>query len=49
MIRPGDFHNAHIPTKRVWLEAIVRFAITELRVEALLGETEEAFKTHKTI
>ena len=55
-IRPGDFHNAHIPTERVSLEAIVRFAITELNVEALcadwetvLKETEDTFKAHKTI
>jgi hypothetical protein len=55
-IRPGDFHNAHIPTERVSLEAIVRFAITELHVEALcadwetvLNETEDAFKVHKRV
>jgi hypothetical protein len=56
VIRPGDFHNAHIPTERVALEAVVRFAITELNVqplcddwETILEATEEAFKTHKTM
>jgi hypothetical protein len=56
VIRPGDFHNAHIPTERVSFEAVVRFAIVELGVEPLrndwrtaLKATEDAFKAHKTI
>lgn len=54
-IRPGDFHNAHIPTERVSIESVVRFAIVELNVEPLredwesvLKATENAFKTRKT-
>jgi hypothetical protein len=56
VIRPGDFHTAHIPTERVSLEAIVHFAIVELGVTSLrddweleLAGTEDAFKVHKTV
>jgi len=55
VIRPGDFHKAHIPTKRLSFESIVRFAITELKVqpqqkswEATLAASEVAFEEHKT-
>jgi hypothetical protein len=55
VIRPGDFHKAHIPTKRISFEAIVRFAITELNVrpqqaawETTLAASEAAFEEHKT-
>jgi len=54
-IRPGDFHKAHIPTKRLSFESIVRFAITELKVrpqqatwETTLDASEAAFEEHKT-
>lgn len=54
-MRPGDFHNAHIPTDRVSLEAVVRFAITELEVEPLkenwrqtLDDSEAAFRALRT-
>ena len=36
-LRAGDFHRAHVPTGRVSLESIIRFAITELEVEPLNG------------
>lgn len=34
-IRPGDFHHAHIPTGRISLESVIRFAIIELGVNPL--------------
>lgn len=59
-MRPGDFHNAHIPTDRISLEAVIRFAITELEVQPLapltptrcmtiLDETEEQFMRLRTV
>lgn len=54
-IRPGEFHKAHIPTKRLSFESIVRFAITEFNVrplqaawETTLAASEAAFEEHKT-
>lgn len=34
-MRRGDFHHAHIPTGRVSMESVIRFAIMELEVEPL--------------
>jgi hypothetical protein len=55
VIRPKDFHHAHIPTGRVSLESIVRLAITEFGVtplkanwEALLVKSDEAFRNNRT-
>ena len=51
----GTSHKAHIPTKRLSFESIVRFAITELKVrpqqatwETTLDASEAAFEEHKT-
>jgi hypothetical protein len=56
VIRAGDFANAHIPTERLSLEAVIRFAIMELEVEPLrddwadvLDETEGVFKARRTM
>lgn len=55
-MRPGDFQNAHIPTERISLESVVRFAITELDVEPLkanwrqtLGDSEAMFRFHRPV
>jgi hypothetical protein len=55
LIRPKDFHKAHIPTERLSFEAVVRFAITELGVrperqrwQATLAASERTFRDHAT-
>ena len=51
---PDRFNKLHIPTSRVSLESVVRFAIEELRVpgkrgwEDILGRTHAAFETWRT-
>lgn len=49
----GTFHKAHIPTSRVSLEAVVRFAIEELEVrpikqdwQTILDNGERRFRRH---
>ena len=55
VIRPDGFHKAHIPTKRLSFESVVRFAITDLGVkpqrkkwQGLLAASEAAFEEHQT-
>ncbi len=50
-VHPVDLRKAHVPTGRIPLEAVIRFAIEEVGVEplradwrALLEETERAFR-----
>ena len=40
VIRPDDFHNAHIPTGPISFPALVRFAIVELGVTPLVADWE---------
>ncbi len=36
-----DLHRTHIPTGRISIEEVIRFVITELRVEPLRGDWEK--------
>jgi hypothetical protein len=38
VVRPGDFHRAHVPTGELPFAAVVRFAIAELGVTPLVDD-----------